>query len=145
MCSSDLNHEAKRRVRHKALSMMSKALNTWRVAGVETCIKNKWPQIPHGEWLEFVEYHSDESFRKKSDLMKELRSKNKMNHKLGCRGYLGKRRVWEKEDKDAVDAGKPIPFSYLEAGRAKDFVRARAKLDKVTWEPVFKSPVTNSR
>ena len=128
--------------------MMSKALNTWRNTAnskkgedFETCIKKKWPQIPHGEWLEFVEYHSYESFRKKSDLMKELRSKNKMNHKLGSRGYSGKRRMCEKEDKDAVNAGKPIPFSYLEAGCAKDFVRARAKLDKVTWEPVFKSPV----
>ena len=64
-----MNHEAERRVRHKALSMMSKALNTWRNTAnskkgedFETCIKKKWPQIPHGEWLEFVEYHSDESF-----------------------------------------------------------------------------------
>ena len=52
-----LNHEAERRVRHKALSMMSKALNTWRnMANLkkgedfETCIKKKWPQIQLEGW-----------------------------------------------------------------------------------------------
>jgi hypothetical protein len=31
------------------------------------------------------------------------------------------------------------PFSYIEAGRGRDFVRARASYDPVTGEPVFKS------
>jgi hypothetical protein len=53
-----------------------------------------------------------------------------MNHKLGSRGYLGKRKVWAKEDEAKRKAGRGKPFSYLENGRAKDFVRAHASIDK---------------
>jgi hypothetical protein len=60
-----------------------------------------------------------------------------MNHKLGSRGYLGKRKVWVKEDEAECKAGRDKPFSYLENGRAKDFVRARTSIDKQTGEPIF--------
>jgi hypothetical protein len=140
------NDEMKSQVQNKALGTMTKALNTWRNTAnkmkdkdFEEVIKKKWPHIEEEDWKQFLASHSDDDFKKKSDWGKELREKNKLNHKLGTRGYLGKKPKWAKEDATAIAAGKEPPFSYIEEGRGRDFVRARASYDPVTGEPVFKS------
>jgi hypothetical protein len=68
-----------------------------------------------------------------------MRKKNQLDHKLGNRGYLGKRKVWAKEDESAQKAGRAGPFSYLKAGRGKDFVKASAKYNLLTGQLIFKS------
>jgi hypothetical protein len=141
-----MDREVMKRITHKALSMMSKALNTWRHTtnlkkneDFDTYIKKRWPQIEWEQWKLFIASHSNEHFEKISKWGKDMQSQNKMNHKLGSHGYLGKRKVWAKEDKGACKAGRDKPFWYLENGHTKDFVRARATIDKQTWQPVFNS------
>ena len=68
-----------------------------------------------------------------------MRKKNKLDHKLGSRGYLGKPKVWAQEDHSAQKAGRAAPFSYLKAGRGKDYVRARAKYNPMTGQLIFKN------
>jgi hypothetical protein len=140
------NAEMKRTVRDKALGMMTKALNTWRNTAnkkkdedFNEVIKKKWPQIEEEDWEQFLASHSGDDFNNKSSKGKEMRGNNKLNHKLGSRGYPGKKPKWDKEDAAAIAAGKKPPFSYIEAGRGRDYVRARASYDPVTGEPVFKS------
>jgi hypothetical protein len=140
------NDEMQTKVRHKAVGTMTKALNTWRNTATkmkdkdfEEVIKKKWPQIEEEDWKKFVATQSGDDFTNKSSKGKKMREKNKLNHKLGSRGYLGKKVKWDKEDAAAIAAGKQPPFSYIEEGRGRDFVRARVSYDPVTGEPVFKS------
>jgi len=135
----------KERVKAKALSMMIKALNTWRTTAnamkekdFETVIKHKWPQIDEEDWKQFISSHTNDEFKQKSEWGKYMQLQNKFHHKLGSRGYLGKRSKWDKEDAALIAAGKEPCFSYIEPGRGKDFLRARASYDPVTGEPVFK-------
>jgi hypothetical protein len=71
-------------------------------------------------------------------LGEELWAKNMANHKLSCRGYIGKRRVWREEDDATVQVGKVPDFSYLYPGRRKDFVKARV-VDRFTHQPIFRN------
>lgn len=140
--------DAMKRVRDKSLCIMSKALNTWRTTAnkmkykdFKTVIKKKWPYILEEDWEQFVEFNSGIHFKMMSQWGKHMRTKITMNHKLGSRGYSGKRKLWENEDATALDAGKPAPFSYLRPGTAKDFVRARTRIHPVTGETIFESEV----
>ncbi|KAM0922915.1 hypothetical protein ACQ4PT_005858 [Festuca glaucescens] len=135
----------KERVKTKALSMMTKALNSWRTRAnamkeedFESVIKKKWPQIDEEDWKQFILSRTNDEFKQKSEWGKHMRSQNKFFHKLGSRGYLGKKPKWDKEDAALIAAGKEPPFSCIEPGRARDFLRARASFDPVTGEPVFK-------
>jgi len=135
-----------KRVKHNALRMMTKELNTWwnmanskRGEGFETYIKIRWPKIEKADWQKFVASHSGSPFKRKSEWGKGMRKKHKMNHKLDSRGYLGKRKLWAKEDEAAQEAGRDAPLSYLKDGRAKDFLRARATYDLETGQLNFKS------
>jgi hypothetical protein len=135
----------KERVKTKALGMMIKALNTWRTMAntmkekdFQSVIKQKWPQIDEEDWKQFIASHTNDEFKHKSEWGKRMRSQNKFYHKLGSRGYLGKRPTWDKEDAALIAAGKEPPFSCIEPGRGRDFLRARASYDPVTGEPVFK-------
>lgn len=134
----------KNRVTAKALSMMSKSLNTWRYRAnkmkdkdFETVIKPLWPTIDEADWTEFIQTRSDDEFKKLSEWGKDMREKIVGNHRLGSRGYPGKKPKWDKEDAKLIAAGKEPPFSDIQPGRGKDFVRARATFDPATGEPIF--------
>ena len=106
-----------KRVKHNALRMMTKALNKWRNMAnskkgedFETYIKIRWPKIEKEDWQKFVAFHSGSLFKRKSEWGKGMRKKYKMNHKLGSRGYLGKRKVWTKENIAEEQDGRAEPF-----------------------------------
>jgi hypothetical protein len=70
-----------KRIKQKALSMMSKALNTWQNTAnlkkdedFNTYIEKSWPQIQWEQWELFIEYHSNEDFEKMSKWGKDLQS-----------------------------------------------------------------------
>jgi hypothetical protein len=89
----------------------------------------------------FITYNSEDEFKKLSDWGRGIREKNKMIHMLGSRGYTRKKKVWEKEGIAEIKAGRQQPpFLYTRAGHGRDFVRARAKINKDTDEPTFRSP-----
>ena len=107
----------------------------------KTVIKKRWPNILEEDWDQFIASHSTYDFKMLSRWGKHMRMKITMNHKLGSRGYSGKRRLWENEDAAALEAGKSAPLSYLQPGPEKDFVRARAQIHPVTGEAIFKNKI----
>ena len=65
----DQSVQRKKRVKHNALRMMAKALNTWqnmanskRHEDFESYIKKRWPQIQENDWQRFVASHADSVF-----------------------------------------------------------------------------------
>ena len=134
----------KERVEAAALRMFSKALNTWRFNAnakkdkdFETEIKKLWPSIEEDDWNEFIQTHSGEEFERKSQWGKEMRSKIVGNHRLGSRGYPGKRPKWTKEDAKRIAEGKAPILADIDDGRGKDYFRARAKYDPVTGDLIY--------
>jgi len=105
----------------------------------KTEVQAIWPDIQEEDWLQFIAARKDEEFIKKSLWGKELRKKHKMNHRLGSRGYFGKRKVWTKENIAEKKARRAEPFSYIPEGRTRDYVRAWATIDEVTGQPSFLS------
>ena len=143
----DAAEDKMKRIADRALCMMVKALSTWRNMAnknkdkdFNTYVLRRWPKIQEGDWKLFIAYHSEDEFKKLSEWGKGMREKNKMNHMLGSRGYTGKKKVWEKEDIAETKARRQPPFLYIRAGRGRDFVRARTKINKETGEPTFRSP-----
>ena len=61
---------------------------------------------------------------------KSLQQRNTGKHRLGSRGYLGKRPIWDKEDVEHEAAGLPDPFAKFTNPLERDFIRARYKWDK---------------
>jgi len=61
---------------------------------------------------------------------KSLQQWNTGKHRLGSRGYLGKRPIWDKEDAECEAAGIPAPFAKFTNPLERDFIRARYKWDK---------------
>ena len=135
-----------KRVKHKAMSLMIRALGTWRCSAAKftekdfkTFIHVRWPKIKEKDWRLFVASRQEAKSKEKSEWGRQLRSKNNITHRLGSQCYDVARVVWEKEDREQEAAGRQAPFEYLKEGVGKDFVRARAKIDKTTGQPKFNS------
>ena len=119
----------KKRVKHNALRMMTKALNTWRNMAnskrhedFESYIKKRWPQIQENDWQRFVASHADSVFKSQSQWRKDMQ-KNKLDHM----------------DKFTQEAGADAPFSYVKAGRQRVYSRSPDKYDPLRETLIFKS------
>jgi hypothetical protein len=102
----------KKMVKHNALKIMTKALNTWRNMAnskknenYETYVKNRWPQKQEKDWQLFIASHSDISFKKMSEWVKGMRKKTKHDDELDNQAYLGKRKFCGKEEKSTQETG----------------------------------------
>lgn len=136
----------KDRVEAQALRIMARALKTWRYDAQkvldddwDTKISKRWSKIQKEDWEEFVAQIRSPEFQEKSRWGKELRSKNTLDHKLGSRGYLGKRPKWAREDAKLAAAGKAPPFAHLRQPRAREYMRAHTSSDPVTGSPIIES------
>lgn len=136
----------KERVEAQALKIMARALKTWRYDAQkvvdedwDTKISKRWSKIQKEDWDEFVAQIRSPEFQEKSLWGKELRRKNTLDHKLGSRGYLGKRPKWAKEDEKLAAAGKAPPFAHLREPRAREYMRAHTRSDPVTGSPIYES------
>ena len=56
------------------------------------------PKITIEDFEKFKETCNEEAAKARSERGKQLQAKNMGNHRLGSRGYTGKRPVWAKED-----------------------------------------------
>jgi hypothetical protein len=92
----------------------------------DTVIQKKLPQITEEQWKQFIESHKCPDFNKKSAWGKEIWRKITMDHNLGTCGYIGKKKVWALQDASEAKFVRPAPLSYIDDGRAKDFVRAHS-------------------
>lgn len=107
----------KERVEATALRTFSKALNMWQFSANKskgkdfvTEIKKLWPSIEEADWNEYVQAHSGDEFKKKSEWGKDMWQKIVGNHRLCSHGYPGKKPIWDKEDAKLIVAGKEYPF-----------------------------------
>ena len=92
--------DKKKKIEDRAMTMMAKALRTWRNMAhrnkdkdFNTFVRIRWPKVQEEDWKQFIAYHSDKEYKQLSEWGKELRKKNQMNHYLGSRGYAGKEKV----------------------------------------------------
>jgi hypothetical protein len=65
--------------------------------------------------------------------MKQKRALHNKPHKMGRKGYCGKREEWEQEDAKLAAEGKQNPWDQF-PGRSRPYLRARVGKKKNTSE-----------
>ena len=73
--------------------------------------------------------------------MKKKRSKHNKPHKMGRKGYYGKRKQWEEEDEKLAVEGKENPWEQF-PGRSRPYLWARSgKTTSGSGDITFSSPL----
>ena len=88
------------------------------------------PTLTEEEFEKYKDTCAIEAAKAKVAKYKSLQQRNMGKHRLGSRGYLGKRPIWDKEDVEREAAGLPDPFAKFTNPLERDFIRARYKWDK---------------
>ena len=70
-------------------------------------------------------------FEKVSQDMKDKRARHNKQHKMGRKGYHGKRKEWEEEDAMLAAEGKENPWDQF-PGCSRPYLRARVGKRKIT-------------
>nr|CAJ14990.1 OSJNBb0018A10.19 [Oryza sativa Japonica Group] len=137
--------EAKDRLKRKAFQKMGKAWKNWKSKlftefvnppGNHTSF-DEYPQITEAVWEEFCSLKTTQEFRELSEAHRVLQQRNEHPHRLGTAGYIGKEAIWAQEDAAAAAANVPAPFSDIPEQRARNWARARGKVNpdgSVTFE-----------
>ena len=101
----------------------------------------KHPFLKQEDWEEFVETTNSPLFDHVSQEMKEKRAKHNKPHKMGRKGYHGKRKEWEEEDTKLAAEGKENPWEQF-PGRSRPYLRARSgKATSESGNITFSSPL----
>ena len=69
------------------------------------------PTLTEDEFKKFKDTCATEAAKAKAAKFKSLQQSNARKHRLGSRGYLDKRPIWDKEDAEREAAGLPDPFA----------------------------------
>lgn len=137
--------EAKERLKRKAFHKMGKAWKNWKwklfteyviPPGNRTPFV-EYPQITETVWEQFCEMKNSEDFRQSSEAHRLLQKRNEHPHRLGTAGYIGKEQIWAQEDAAAAAANVPAPFADIPERRARNWARARGKVNpdgSITFE-----------
>jgi hypothetical protein len=75
------------------------------------------------DWGMFVQETNSPSFQQLSQEMKQKRALHNKPHKMGRKGYRGKRKEWEEEDAKLAAEGKQNPWVQF-PGRSRPYLRA---------------------
>jgi hypothetical protein len=81
----------------------------------------------------FVQETNSPSFQQLSQEMKQKRALHNKPHKMGSKGYRGKRKEWEEEGAKLATEGKQNPWGQF-PGRSGPYLRARVGKKKNTSE-----------
>src|ERR1041384_3268823 len=89
-----------------AMVKFSNALSVWKVRVKRLIEKNKPlskifaenPSLTEAEFLKFKDTCATDEAKLRSEKFKGLQKRNIGKHRLGSRGYMGKRPIWDKED-----------------------------------------------
>ena len=101
----------------------------------------KHPFLKPEDWEQFVETTRSPLFEHVSQEMKEKRAKHNKPHKMGRKGYYGKRKEWELEDEKLAAEGKENPWEQY-PGRSRPYLRARSGPTTSASEDItFTSPL----
>jgi hypothetical protein len=85
------------------------------------------------DWEVFVQETNSPFFQRVSKEMKDKRALHNKPHKMGRKGYHGKRKEWEEEDANLAREGKENPWDQF-PGHSRPYLRARAAKRKTTSE-----------
>ena len=127
------------KINDKAMVTFTNDLSSWKVRVKKAIAKNEpWskihadnPTIMEEDFAKFKENCGKEEVKAKSEKMKALQARNTPPHRLGSRGYEGKRHIWAKEDAERESHGIPDPLAEFTDPLEHDWIRARYKWDKV--------------
>jgi hypothetical protein len=72
----------------------------------------------------FVQETDSPSFQQLSEDMNQKRALHNKPHKMGRKGYRGKRKEWEEQDTKVAVEGKQNPWDIF-PGRSRPYLRAR--------------------
>nr|ABF97218.1 transposon protein, putative, CACTA, En/Spm sub-class [Oryza sativa Japonica Group] len=111
--------EAKDRLKRKAFQKMGKAWKNWKSKLFTEFVNPPGNHTPFDEYSQITE------------------ARNEHPHRLGTAGYIGKEAIWAHEDAAATAANVPAPFSDIPEQRARNWARARGKVNpdgSVTFE-----------
>ena len=127
-----------KKINNHAMGMFSNDLASWK-SRVKRAIEadeplskilEENPTLTEEEFEKFKDTCATEAAKAKAAKFKSLQQRNTGKHRLGSRGYLGKRPIWDKEDAEREAAGLPDPFAKFTNPLERDFIRARYKWDK---------------
>nr|CAE02715.2 OSJNBa0055H05.2 [Oryza sativa Japonica Group] len=129
--------EAKDRLKRKAFQKMGKAWKNWKSKLFTEFVNppgnhtpfDEYPQITEAVWEEFCSLKTTQEFRESSEAHRVLQQRNEHPHRLGTAGYIGKEAIWAQEDAAAAAANVPAPFSDIPEQRARNWARARGKVN----------------
>ena len=107
------------KINDKAMVTFTNDLSSWKVRVKKAIAKNEpWskihadnPSIMEHNFEKFKETCAKEEVKEKSEKMKALQARNTPPHRLGSRGYEGKRHIWAKEDAEHVSHGILDPLA----------------------------------
>ena len=127
-----------KKINNHAMGMFSNDLASWKgrvkraIEADEPLSKilEENPTLTEEEFEKFKDTCATEAAKAKAAKFKSLQQRNTGKHRLGSRGYLGKRPIWDKEDAEREAAGLPDPFAKFTNPLERDFIRARYKWDK---------------
>ncbi|PUZ60740.1 hypothetical protein GQ55_4G177300 [Panicum hallii var. hallii] len=85
------------------------------------------------DWEVFVQETNSPFFQRVSQEMKDKRALHNKPHKMGRKGYHGKRKEWEEEDAKLAREGKENPWDQF-PGRSRSYLWARAAKRMTTSE-----------
>ena len=127
-----------KKINNHAMGMFNNDLASWKGRVKRAIEANEpWskimeenPTVTKDEFQRFKETCATEAAEDKDVKLKSLQVRNTGNQRLGSRGYLGKRPIWDKEDAEREAAGIPDPFTKFTHPLEHDFIRARYKWDK---------------
>ena len=108
---------------HRAFK--SKLVNRYLAKGVAPF--QSYKHLKQEDWDTFVQMKNSEQFKKESEEKKQLRAKNKHDHRIGPSGYAGKRAKWQAEDEKLAREGRENPWNDF-PGRSRSYLRARGEL-----------------
>jgi hypothetical protein len=77
----------------------------------------------------FVQETNSLEFQQWSHELKQKRALYNKPHKMGRKGYCGKRKEWEEEDAKLATEGKKNPWDQF-PGRSRPYLRARVGKEK---------------
>ena len=91
--------------------------------------------LTEDEFLKLKDTCATEESKLRSAKFKGLQERNTGKHRLGSRGYIGKRPIWDKEDVEREATGIPDPLAEFTDPQECDFIKARYKWDskKKVW------------
>jgi hypothetical protein len=99
-------------------------------------VHRHFPRMTEEDFKVFLANEADD-FTKAQSRGKDLAEKNIGHHRLGCRGYNGKKPKWDKEDHAYIDQGIENPYKRYADPLFRAFLRSRYRKETETGKLVM--------